>query len=132
MAFFNGALLKDTYGILVAPGRNSQAVRQVRFTNVQSIMEKEHILKSYIYEAIDLEKAGLKVEFKKKPESIPDELQQKFNEIPELRSAFEALTPGRQRGYILYFLQPKQSITRSSRIDKSIEKILCGKGLNDR
>ena len=132
VAFFKGSLLKDPYHILVAPGNNSQAARQARFTNVEDILEKELVLKATIDEAIDLEKAGLKVDFKKKPEPIPGELQQKFNEIPELKAAFEALTPGRQRGYILYFTQPKQSTTRMSRIDKSLEKIFSGKGINDR
>jgi uncharacterized protein YdeI (YjbR/CyaY-like superfamily) len=132
VAFFKGSLLKDPYHILVAPGNNSQAARQARFTNVEDILEKEPVLKATIDEAIDLEKAGLKVDFKKKPEPIPGELQQKFNEIPELKAAFEALTPGRQRGYILYFTQPKQSTTRMSRIDKNLEKIFSGKGINDR
>jgi len=132
VAFFKGALLKDPYHILVAPGNNSQATRQARFTEVKDILEMEPVLKAYIDEAIDLEKAGLTVNFKKNPEPIPVELQQKFAEIPILRSAFEALTPGRQRGYILHFSQPKQSKTRMSRIEKCAEKILNGKGLNDR
>ena len=132
LAFFKGALLADPNGILVAPGENSQSTRQVRFTNVNDIIEMESVLKAYIYEAIEVEKIGLKVNFKKKPESIPEELQSKFNEIPELKSAFEALTPGRQRGYILHFSQPKQSTTRNSRIEKCMEKIFNGKGMNDR
>lgn len=132
LAFFKGALLADPSGILVAPGANSQSVRQVRFTNVKDIMKSESVLKAYIYEAIEIEKMGLKVDFRKKAESIPEELQNKFDELPELKTAFEALTPGRKRGYILYFSQAKQSTTRTSRIEKSMEKIFNGKGINDR
>jgi len=132
MAFFKGALLADPKGILVAPGPNSQAARQLRFTTVKDILEVEPILKAYIFEAIEVEKLGLKVEFKKAPESLPEELQNTFEEIPGLRSAFEALTPGRQRGYILYFSQAKQSKTREARIEKYVEKIFNGKGMHDR
>lgn len=132
LSFFKGSLLKDDHGILVKPGENSQAARYAKFTNIHDIVEKESILSAYIFEAIEVEKAGLKVDFKKNPEPIPDELQQKFDEDPFLKSAFEALTPGRQRGYILYFSQPKQSKTRETRIEKYIPQILEGRGLQDR
>lgn len=132
LMFFKGALLKDPNGILTAPGENSQAQRQIRFTNVQEIVEKETIIKAYITEAIEVEQAGLEVNFKQTAEySIPEELQTKFAETPELKTAFEALTPGRQRAYILHFSQPKQSKTRESRIEKYRQQILDGKGLND-
>jgi uncharacterized protein YdeI (YjbR/CyaY-like superfamily) len=132
LLFFKGALLRDAHGILIQQTENVQAARQIRFTNVQEIVEMETILKDYIYEAIEVEKAGLKVNFKKNTElEIPEELQNKFDEIPALKTAFEALTPGRQRAYILYFSEPKQSKTRESRVEKCIQKILDGKGLND-
>ncbi|MGP4039651.1 YdeI/OmpD-associated family protein [Gracilibacillus sp. D59] len=128
--FHKGSLLKDTHGILVQQTENVQAARQIRFTNVQEIVEKEDILKEYIYAAIEVEKAGLKV--KKNTEFvIPDELQHKFDEIPALKTAFEELTPGRQRAYALYISKAKQSKTRESRVEKYIQKILDGKGLND-
>jgi uncharacterized protein YdeI (YjbR/CyaY-like superfamily) len=130
LLFFKGALLQDAHGILIKQTENVQAARQIRFTNVQEIVEMETILKAYIYEAIEVEKAGLEVNFKKKF-IIPEELQNKFDEIPALKTAFEALTPGRQRAYILYFSEPKQSKTRESRVEKCIQKILDGKGLND-
>jgi uncharacterized protein YdeI (YjbR/CyaY-like superfamily) len=130
--FVKGALLKDTRGILITQTENVQAARQVRFTNVQEIVEMEPILKDYIFEAIEVEKAGLKVDFKKNTEFIiPEELQNKFDEIPALKTAFDALTPGRQRAYILYFSAPKQSKTRESRVEKYTQQILNGKGLND-
>ncbi|MHB8135376.1 MAG: YdeI/OmpD-associated family protein [Anaerolineaceae bacterium] len=130
--FIKGALLKDTNGILIQQTENVQAARQVRFTNLQEIVELESILKTYIQEAIEVEKSGLKVNFKKATEfSIPDEFLKKLEEIPDLATAFYALTPGRQRAYLLYFSAPKQSITRESRIEKHIEQILDGKGLND-
>ncbi len=129
--FFKGALLKDPRGILTQQTENVQAARQVRFTDVKEIVEMEAVLKDYIYEAIEIEKAGLQVDFKKSMESIPEELQNKFNENPDLKAAFEKLTPGRQRAYILHFSQPKQSKTRESRIEKCIQQILNGKGLND-
>lgn len=132
LAFFKGALLSDPGGILVAPGTNSQSVRQIRFTGISDVIEMESTLKAYIYEAVEVEKLGLKVNFKKGPDPIPEELLNKFNELPELKSSFEALTPGRQRGYILYFSQAKQSRTRESRIEKNMEKIFKGKGINDR
>ena len=132
LAFFKGALLSDAHGILVRPGENTQAGRQIRFTSVQEIVQMEPILKAYIYEAIEVEKSGLKVDFKKTKEYIiPDEFQNKLDQIPDLKSAFEALTPGRQRAYILYFSQAKQSKTRESRVEKYMQQILDGKGLDD-
>ncbi|ATH94462.1 YdeI/OmpD-associated family protein [Bacillus glycinifermentans] len=132
LLFHKGALLKDPHGILIQQTENVQAARQIRFTNVQEIVEMETILKAYINEAIEVEKAGLEVEFKKTTEfAIPEELQHKFDEIPALKTAFEALTPGRQRAYIFYFSQAKQSKTRESRVEKYVQKILDGKGLKD-
>jgi uncharacterized protein YdeI (YjbR/CyaY-like superfamily) len=132
LLFHKGALLKDPHGILIQQTENVQAARQIRFTNVQEIDEMQLILKTYIDEAIEVEKAGLKVEFKKNTEYIiPEELQNKFVEIPDLKTAFEALTPGRQRAYILHFSQPKQSKTRESRVEKYLPHILNGKGLDD-
>jgi len=132
LLFFKGALLKDANGILIQQTENVQAARQSRFTNAREIVEMEPILKAYIYEAIEVEKAGLKVNFKKTTEfNIPEEFQNKLDEIPALKKAFGALTPGRQRGYILYFSAPKQSKTRESRIEKCMQQILNGKGLND-
>ncbi len=131
LLFFKGALLSDPRGILVAPGK-LQAGRQIRFTNLKEIIAMETILKTYIYEAIEVEKAGLKVQLKKHSEYIiPDELEKKLNEIPALKSAFEALTPGRQRAYFFQISAPKQSKTRESRVEKCIPLILDGKGLND-
>ena len=130
--FFKGALLNDANGILVQQTKNVQAGRQNRFTDVRQIVEIETILKIYIYEAIEVEKAGLKVKFKKTTEyNIPEEFQIKLNKIPSLKTAFYALTPGRQRGYMLYFSAPKQSKTRESRVEKYMPQILNGKGLND-
>ena len=132
LLFIKGALLKDTNGILIQQTNNTQAGRQIRFTSVQEIEKMEPVLKAYIQEAIEVEKAGLKVEFKKTTEFIiPEEFQKKLEKIPELKTAFEALTPGRQRAYLLYFSQPKQSKTRESRIEKYFQQILNGKGLND-
>ena len=132
LLFFKGALLNDANGILIKPGENTQAGRQIRFTNVREIVEMETILKAYIYEALEVEKAGLKVNFKKNTELIiPEEFQNKLDEIPALKTAFDALTPGRQRAYILYFSAPKQSKTRESRVEKCMQQILNGKGLND-
>jgi uncharacterized protein YdeI (YjbR/CyaY-like superfamily) len=132
LLFFKGALLNDANGILIQQTKNVQAARQIRFTNVREIVKMQPILKAYIHEAIEVEKAGLKVDFKKNTELIiPEELQNKFDEIPALKTAFEALTPGRQRAYILYFSEPKQSKTRESRVEKCIKQILNGKGLND-
>jgi uncharacterized protein YdeI (YjbR/CyaY-like superfamily) len=130
--FIKGALLHDANGILIQQTSNVQAGRQIRFTNVREIVEIETILKAYIFEAIEVEKAGLKVNLKKTKEyDIPEEFQNKLNEIPALKTAFEALTPGRQRAYIFYFSQPKQSKTRESRVENCIPQILIGKGLND-
>ena len=130
--FVKGALLKDANGILIQQTENVQAARQIRFTNVQEIVEMETILKAYIYEAIEVEKAGLKVNYKKTTEfSIPDEFQNKLDENPALKTAFYALTPGRQRAYLLYFSAPKQSKTREARVEKYMQQILNGKGLND-
>ena len=130
--FMKGALLHDTHGILIQQTENVQSARQIRFKSVQEIVEMEYLIKAYIQEAIEVEKAGLKVELKKTTEySIPDEFQTKLNEIPFLKTAFEALTPGRQRAYLFYFSQPKQSKTREIRIEKYIPQILAGKGLDD-
>ena len=132
LLFCKGALLNDADGILIKPGENTQAARQIRLTNVREIVEREPILKRYIYEAIEVEKAGLKVNFKEITEHIiPGELQNKLDENRALKTAFAALTPGRQRAYILYFSAPKQSKTRESRVEKCLQQILNGKGLND-
>lgn len=133
LMFFKGALLNDPNGILIKPGEDTQAGRQIRFTNVEEIFEMDTILKAYIIEAIEVEKAGLKVDFKKNTELIfPEEFQAKLDENPALKTAFAALTPGRQRAYIMHFSAPKQSKTRESRIEKCMQDILAGKGLNDR
>jgi uncharacterized protein YdeI (YjbR/CyaY-like superfamily) len=130
--FVKGALLKDAKGILIIQTENVQAARQVRFTNLQEIVELEPILKSYIYEAIEAEKTGLKVNYKKTTEfTMSEEFQNKLDEIPTLKTAFDALTPGRQRAYLLYFSTPKQSKTREARVVKYMPHILNGKGLND-
>jgi uncharacterized protein YdeI (YjbR/CyaY-like superfamily) len=132
LLFFKGALLHDPNGILITQTVNVQAGRQIRFTDVKEIVEKESILKEYVNEAIEIEKAGLEADYKKTAEfKYPEELQKKFDETPAFKSAFEALTPGRQRAYILYFSEPKQQITRESRIERYQEKIFDGKGLND-
>lgn len=132
LLFFKGALLKDTDSILVQQTANVQSPRQIRFTNIQEITELEPILKAYIYEAVEVEKAGLKFEFKKTEEfAVAGEFQIKLDENSDLKTAFEALTPGRQRAYMLHFSAPKQSKTRESRIEKAIPHILNGKGLND-
>ncbi|MDQ2720232.1 MAG: YdeI family protein [Bacteroidota bacterium] len=132
LLFFKGALLNDTNDILIQQTKNVQAGRQIRFTNVREIVEMMSIVKAYIYEAIEVEKAGLKVELKKTSEyKIPDEFQNKLDKNPAFKTAFNALTPGRQRGYIFYFSQPKQSKTRESRVEKCTQQILNGKGLND-
>jgi uncharacterized protein YdeI (YjbR/CyaY-like superfamily) len=132
LLFFKGALLKDPEGILIQQTKNVQAARQIRFTNVREILKLKAILKAYVQEAIEVEKSGQKVEFKKTSEfKIPEEFQEKLAEAPALKKAFAALTPGRQRAYIFYFSQPKQSKTRQSRVEKYTRKILNGKGLND-
>lgn len=130
--FFKGALMKDPYDILVQQTKNVQAARQIRFTEAREITGSKTILKTYIQEAIAVEKAGLKVNFKKETEfNVPEEFQNKLDDMPALQTAFKALTPGRQRGYLLYFSAPKQSKTRESRIEKCIPMIFDGKGLND-
>ncbi|MEI7491729.1 MAG: YdeI family protein [Bacteroidota bacterium] len=132
LLFFKGALLKDTHGILIRQTENVQASRQVRFTGIREIIELESILKAFVHEAIEVEKAGLKVELKKTSEyPIPLEFQNKLDENASLKASFKALTPGRQRAYLFYFSQPKQSKTRESRIEKYVSQILNGKGLND-
>ena len=132
LLFFKGALLSDANGILVQQTEHVQAARQVRFTNAREIIKLERILKAYIYEAMEVEKAGLKVKLKKTTEyNIPDEFQKKINKSVALKTAFYALTPGRQRAYLLYFSAPKQSKTRESRVEKYTKQILTGKGLND-
>ena len=125
LLFPKGALLQDDRGILIQQTENVQAARQIRFTNVQEIVEKATILKAYIHAAIEVEKAGMKVPLKKHTEYIiPEEFQQKLDEMPDLKTAFEALTPGRQRAYILHFSQPKQSKTRVARVEKYMPQIL--------
>jgi uncharacterized protein YdeI (YjbR/CyaY-like superfamily) len=131
LMFCKGALLRDPKGVLRKPGENSQAARQIRFIHVQEIVGMERVLKAYIHEAIEAEKAGLEVHFKRTPEPIPGELQNKLDEVPALKAAFGALTPGRQRAYILYFSAAKQSKTRAARVEKCMRAILNGKGLND-
>ena len=132
LLFFKGALLKDADDILIQQTENVQAARQIRFSNLPEIVEMEPILKAYILEAVEVEKSGLKVALKKTSEyTIPEEFQNKLDEIPALKAAFEALTPGRQRAYLLYFSQPKQSKTRESRVERYMPHILSGKGLND-
>ena len=132
LLFHKGVLLKDANGILIQQTENVQSARQIRFSNLQEIIEMEAILKAYIYEAIEVEKAGLKVDFKKTSEfNTPEEFINKLEEVPGLQDAFEALTPGRQRAYLLYFAQPKQSKTRVARIEKYTQQILDGKGLDD-
>jgi uncharacterized protein YdeI (YjbR/CyaY-like superfamily) len=130
--FVKGALLKDPNAILIQQTENVQAARQVRFTNVREIVEMEPILKAYINEAIEVEKSGLKVNYKKATEfNIPEEFINKLEGVSGLQDAFEALTPGRQRAYLLYFSAPKQSKTRAARVEKYMQQILNGKGLND-
>ena len=132
LLFIKGALLHDAEGILIRQTENVQAGRQIRFTNVQEIVAMESILKAYIFEAIEVEKAGLEVNFKKHTAYIiPEEFQKKLDEIPALKTAFDTLTPGRQRAYFFHFSEPKQSKTRESRVEKCIQQILNGKGLND-
>ena len=132
LLFMKGALLKDAKGILIQQTENVQSARQIRFTNVQEINKMEKTLKSYIHEAIEVEKAGLKVELKKTADfKMPEEFQSKLDALPALKTAFDALTPGRQRAYLFYFSQPKQSKTRESRVEKYIPNILDGMGLDD-
>ncbi|WP_027084577.1 YdeI/OmpD-associated family protein [Cohnella panacarvi] len=133
LLFHKGALLKDSHGILIQQTENVQAARQLRFTSAEQIDEMQLIIKTYIDEAIEVEKAGLQVEFKKTADyEVPEELENKFVELPDLKAAFEALTPGRQKGYLYYFSGAKQSKTRESRIEKYIPHILNGKGIDDK
>jgi len=132
LMFFKGALLKDPNGLLERPGENSHAARRIKFTSVREIDRAESSVKAFVREAIAAEKAGLKVEARKEPEPVPAELQEKLDRIPALKKAFAALTPGRQRAYLLHFSAPKQSKTRASRVEKCMPQILAGKGLNDR
>src|SRR5262245_39002894 len=132
LLFFKGALLKDAKGILIQQTENVQAARQIRFTSVGEIAKLESVLKAYIREAIEVEKAGLEVTLKKTSEfKLPEEFRNKLNEMPALKTAFDALTPGRQRGYLLYFSAAKQSKTREERVEKYMKQIFDGKGLND-
>jgi uncharacterized protein YdeI (YjbR/CyaY-like superfamily) len=132
LLFFKGSLLKDTKGILVQQTANVQAGRQIRFSNISEILKLRTTVKAYIHEAIEVEKAGLKVEMKKTAEfSVPQEFQNELDENPVLKKAFKALTPGRQRGYMLYFSAAKQSKTRVARVKKYVNQILNGKGLDD-
>jgi uncharacterized protein YdeI (YjbR/CyaY-like superfamily) len=130
--FFKGALFNDSNNILIQQTENVQSARQIRFTNVQEIMQMEPVLKAYIFEAIEVEKEGLKVPLKTTNDfKVPEEFQKILDKNPSLKKAFEALTPGRQRAYLFYFSQPKQSKTRESRIEKYTQQILNGKGLDD-
>jgi uncharacterized protein YdeI (YjbR/CyaY-like superfamily) len=132
LLFFKGALLKDKKGILIQQTENVQAARQIRFTDVQQVAKLEKTIKTYIYNAVEVEEAGLKVPLKKTAAfKMPEEFQAKLNKNSALKTAFYALTPGRQRGYLLYFSSAKQSKTRESRVEKCIKQILAGKGLED-
>ncbi|HEX6171534.1 MAG TPA: YdeI family protein [Chitinophagaceae bacterium] len=132
LLFFKGALLNDPNGILIQQTKNVQSARQIRFTNVKEIVKMEKILKAYVYEAIEVERAGLKVKLKKTSDfKMPEEFQNKLNKNKALKTAFEKLTPGRQRAYIFYFSQPKQSKTREVRVEKYLKQIVSGKGLDD-
>jgi len=132
LLFFKGALLKDPKGILIQQTERVQAARQIRFASVRDIDKLKPALKGYVKGAIEIKKAGLKVNYKKTSEfRVPEEFQNKLNEMPALKTAFDALTPGRQRAYILYFSTPKQSTTRASRVENNVQQILKGKGLND-
>lgn len=132
LLFFKGVLLSDPRGILIQQTENVQAARQIRFTSAQEIDELEPLLKTYIHEAIEVEKSGLKVTLKEPEDfTVPEELQSKLDESPALKTAFDALTPGRKRAYILHFAAPKQSKTRAARVEKCTQQILNGKGLND-
>jgi uncharacterized protein YdeI (YjbR/CyaY-like superfamily) len=131
LLFHKGALLKDPHGILVRQTKNVQLARQIRFTGVEQIKKLRPVLKSYIEEAIEVEKAGLKWDPPEKAEPVPEELKKKFEEVPGLKAAFEKLTPGRQQAYLLHFSSAKKSETRLARIEKYIPHILSGKGMND-
>lgn len=132
LSFFKGSLLSNSHGILQKPGKSSQASRVIRFKRVDDIIQQQDILKAHILEAVEVEKAGLEVQFKSNPEPIPDELQEKLDNDPAFCAAFESLTPGRQRGYILHFSNAKQSSTRISRIEKCTPMIMSGIGLHDK
>lgn len=132
LMFFKGSLLDDPENVLEKPGKNSRIARRIAFTNSEEIAKLEPVIKEYIQEAIQAEKDGLEVEVEKKKEPIPEELQTKFEEDPEFKTAFKELTPGRQRGYLLHFSSAKQSKTRTRRIEKYIPKIIVGKGINER
>src|SRR6186997_1353057 len=132
LLFFKGALLNDPEGILIQQTKNVQSARQIRFTNVREIVKMEKILKAYVYEAIEVERAGLKVKLKKTSEfKVPEKFQKRIDKSTALKKAFDSLTPGRQRQYIFYFSQPKQSKTRESRVEKYTKQILNGRGLDD-
>jgi uncharacterized protein YdeI (YjbR/CyaY-like superfamily) len=132
LGFFKGALLSDPENVLVKAGDNSQSTRMFRFTSVKQILELESTIKAYAYEAIELEKAGMKVELKKIEDyTIPEELTAQFGKDPNFKEAFSKLTPGRQRAYLLHFAEAKQSVTRTARIEKYTSRIMKGKGIND-
>ena len=131
LMFFKGGLIQDSQNILLKMGENTQSGRQIRFENVQDILSKQQVIKDYIIQAIGIEERGEKVETKKEAAPVPEEFKIKLDENPELKSAFESLTPGRQRAYLIHFAEPKQSKTRESRIEKAIPHILDGKGMND-
>lgn len=132
LLFPKGVLLNDKYSILIQQTENSQTARQLRFKNLEEIVAQENIIKEYIFDAVELENSGVKVQFKKTEDFvIPEELEFQFQQLPSLKQAFYSLTPGRQRGYLIHFAQPKQSATRTSRIEKQFDRIMNGKGLND-
>ena len=132
LLFVKGALLKDNKGLLIRQTENTQAARQLRFTNLQEIIEVESDIRTFVHDAIEVEKAGLKVDYKETDEfNMPEEFQYKLDAMPALKKAFNALTPGRQRAYLLYFSKAKQSQTREARVEKYLQQILDGKGLND-
>lgn len=132
LLFFKGALMSDTAGVLIQQTKNVQAARQIRFTSAEEISGMENVLKAYVAEAAEIERSGAKIDFKSTDEfAVPEEFQAKIDSTPSLKTAFEALTPGRQRAYLLHFAQPKQAKTRESRIEKAMPQILAGKGLND-
>jgi uncharacterized protein YdeI (YjbR/CyaY-like superfamily) len=132
LLFFKGALLNDPNGILIQQTKNVQSARQIRFTDVKEIAKMEKVVKAYVYEAIEVERAGLKVKLKKTADfKVPEEFQKRLNRSAALKKAFESLTPGRQRAYIFYFSQAKLSKTREERVEKNIPKIIKGKGLDD-
>jgi uncharacterized protein YdeI (YjbR/CyaY-like superfamily) len=132
LGFFKGVLLKDPTGLLVAPGENSRSSRVLRFTGLKEIVAQDSVIRSYVREAVELEKSGARVELAKDDLAYPEELVSALEEDPDLQAAFDALTPGRRRGYVLHFSQPKQPATRQSRIAKSRDRILSGKGMHDR